>query len=195
MKRPRDIYFITHPDVRIDPAVPVPAWPLSDRGRERMQRLLEREWVHGLGAIYCSTERKAIDGAEILSRATGCSFEAVAELGENDRSATGYLAKAEFETTANEFFARPQESVRGWERAVDAQARIVRAVGDIAARAPAAGPIAIVSHGGVGALLLCHLKQTAISRTEDQPANGGGNYFLFRMPDWALVHGWTRIDP
>ena len=46
-------------------------------------------------------------------------------LGENDRSSTGYLPKAEFEAVADAFFARPEESVRGWERAVDAQRRIV----------------------------------------------------------------------
>ena len=34
------VYFITHPDVTIDPAVPVPAWPLSPRGRARMTAIL-----------------------------------------------------------------------------------------------------------------------------------------------------------
>ena len=34
-----------------------------------------------------------------------------ADLGENDRSATGYLPKAEFEAMADAFFARPDESV------------------------------------------------------------------------------------
>jgi len=49
-------------------------------------------------------------------------------LGENDRSATGFLARDEFEATVNAFFAYPQDSIRGWEPAVDAQARIVRAI-------------------------------------------------------------------
>ena len=35
------VYFITHPDVLIDPAVPVPEWPLSPRGRARMQAASE----------------------------------------------------------------------------------------------------------------------------------------------------------
>ena len=44
---------------------------------------------------------------------------------ENDRSATGFLEPSEFERVADEFFARPTVSIGGWERAIDAQKRIV----------------------------------------------------------------------
>ena len=33
------VYLITHPDVVIDPDVPVPQWPLSARGKERMKKI------------------------------------------------------------------------------------------------------------------------------------------------------------
>ena len=190
----RHIYFITHPDVVIDPTIPVPQWPLSERGRDRMRRLVNLAWMAHVVALYCSTEQKAVDGATILSEALGMPFRQVAALGENDRSATGYLPRGEFEITVNAFFARPSESIRGWERAIDAQARIVRAIEHIASTAPGAGPLAVVSHGGVGTLLLCHLKGVPISRTEEQPGTSGGNYFLFQMPEGTLVHGWTPID-
>ena len=52
----RDIYFITHPDVVMDPSIPVPRWRLSERGRHRMRRLLTRDWTARIEAIYCSTE-------------------------------------------------------------------------------------------------------------------------------------------
>jgi len=55
----------------------------------------------------------------------------VSPLGENDRSATGYLEPQEFETTANAFFAYPERSIRGWETAQAAQTRIVEAVHDL----------------------------------------------------------------
>jgi broad specificity phosphatase PhoE len=190
----RKIYFVTHPDVVIDPTIPVPQWPLSARGRSRMRHLLSQDWIPHVTAIYCSTEQKAIDGAAILSEAIGMPFHQVAALGENDRSAIGYLPKAEFEVTAAAFFTRPSESIRGWERAIDAQARIVGVVEHIVSTAPGTGPIVLVSHGGVGTLLLCHLKGVAISRTEEQPGAAGGNYFLFHMPEGALVHGWKPIE-
>ena len=117
------VHFITHPDVVIDPAVPVPDWPLSERGRARMAAALGAPWVSGIRAIHCSTEQKAIDGAAMLAGHLGLPFATHADLGENDRSATGYLPRVEFEATADLFFAHPTESIRGWDRAVDAQAQ------------------------------------------------------------------------
>jgi broad specificity phosphatase PhoE len=190
----RNIYFITHPDVVIDPTIPIPQWPLSARGRSRMQCLLSRDWIPQVEAIYCSTEQKALDGATILSEATGVPFRLVTELGENDRSATGYLPQAEFEAIVDAFFAHPRENVRGWEHAEAAQARIVGAVTRMAHAAPGSGPIAVVSHGGVGTLLLCHLKGQPIARTAEQPGRSGGHYFLFHFPEGRLIHGWRPID-
>ena len=194
--RPRLVRFITHPEVAIDPAVPVPDWPLSERGTERMTAMLSQPWVADVAAIWSSTERKARDGAEILARHLGLQPRVREALGENDRSATGYLPPDEFQAVADEFFARPTESVRGWERAVDAQARIVAAADDVlASRADsAAGDVAIIAHGGVGALLLAHLLGAPISREHDQPGGGGGQCFAFEQASRALVHGWRAID-
>jgi broad specificity phosphatase PhoE len=190
----RRLYFITHPEVVIDPTIPIPQWPLSARGRSRMQRLLSRDWLWHVEAIYCSTEQKAIDGATLLSEATRVPVHPVAELGENDRSATGYLPPAEFDATVDAFFARPSESGCGWERAEAAQARIVRAVTHLARAAPGSGPLAVVSHGGVGTLLLCHLTGQPISRRTEQPGTSGGHYFLCHLPEGTLIHGWRSID-
>ncbi|HEY0421126.1 MAG TPA: histidine phosphatase family protein [Acetobacteraceae bacterium] len=187
-------YFITHPDVAIDPAMPVPDWPLSERGRARMRAGLAQPWVRGIRAIHCSTERKAMDGAAILGEALGLAFTPHPALGENDRSATGYLPREEFEQVADEFFAHPEASVRGWERAADAQARVVGAVDAILA-ARGEGDIAIVSHGAVGALLLCRLMGVTISRTHDQPPGNGGFFYAFDAATRRLHHGWQRFDP
>ncbi len=187
------VHFLTHPEVAIDPAVPVPDWPLSPRGLERSHAMLAQPWVAGIGAVFSSTERKARDMAAILSGHLGLGFTQMERLGENDRSATGYLPPAEFEATADAFFGQPEHSVRGWERAVDAQARIIAAVRAALAQAPP-GDVAIVAHGGVGALLLCHIKGVPISRAEDQPGAGGGNLFRFTRIGWGLVEGWRRVE-
>ena len=189
------VYFITHPDVQIDPTVPVPEWPLSPRGRERMTQALALPWVKGVRAVWCSTERKARDGAEILAGHLGLSVTELVEFGENDRSATGYLPTAEFETVADLFFGHPEKSVRGWERAIDAQHRIVCAVEKILTTSPGSeGDIAIVAHGGIGTLLLCHLRGDAIGPQHDQPPNNGGNYFAFDAVTRRLHHSWKAID-
>lgn len=188
------LYFITHPEVVVDPAVPVPQWPLSERGRDRMRRLLARDWFASIAAIHCSAERKAIDGAAILAEARGTQVHTHVELGEIDRSATGYLPHDEHEATADALFAHPEQSIRGWESARSAQERIVRAVSTIAANCDRSGPVAVVSHGGVGTLLLCHLRSLPIARVHEQPGSSGGHYFLCDFPDGAVVHGWRAID-
>lgn len=119
------VFFITHPDVQIDPDVPVPEWPLNERGRARMRAMATHRWIGGVRAIFASSERKARDGAQLLAEGLGLQgYTVIDSLGENDRSATGYLPKQEFEATADAFFAEPQISVRGWEPAADAQTRI-----------------------------------------------------------------------
>jgi broad specificity phosphatase PhoE len=156
--------------------------------------MLDQPWVGGVRSVFTSAERKALDAAYIVAGHLFLTPVVIADLGENDRSATGYLPKAEFEAVANEFFAHPAERVSGWERAIDAQRRIVQAMDRVIAMAPAQGDIAIISHGGVGTLLLCYLKGIPISRTEDQPNGGGGNAFSFEVATRRLLTGWRRIE-
>jgi broad specificity phosphatase PhoE len=159
-----------------------------------MRAGLRQPWVRDISAIYCSTEQKAIDGATILAEHLALPFHEVEALGENDRSATGFLPPDEFRRVADQFFAAPDESVRGWERAVDAQARIVRAVEQIALEDTTGGTIAIVSHGAVGTLLYCHLAGEPIARRWDQPPNGGGNYYRFTLSPRAALLWWRPFD-
>lgn len=185
--------YITHPQVHIDPSVPVPDWGLSDTGRRRTLEASLQPWAATLQRIISSTERKAIETAEILARIPGLAVETVVDMHENDRSATGFLPPPEFEKAADWFFAHPDESFNGWERAVDAQARIVRAVEHILHDHDPTVPIAFVGHGGVGTLLKCHLAGLPIGRDQDQPA-GGGNLYAFSLADRILTCDWMPME-
>ena len=192
------VYFITHPDVEIDPAVPITRWPLSALGRRRMRSALAQPWAADLSEVFSSDEQKAVDGAEILCRGLDLPRSAVPELGEVDRSATGFLPGPEFWDVVEAFFAEPDRSARGWERAAAAQDRVAAAVERILASARD-GSLALVSHGSVGALLLCRLKGAPISRSAlqpDPPASGdhGGFYFSFERESRRLLHGWRAVD-
>ncbi len=159
-----------------------------------MRAGLRQPWTSGIRAVFSSTEQKAVDGAQILGEALGLTAVEREDLGENDRSATGFLPKEEFEATANEFFAHPDQSVRGWETATEAQRRIRGALDAILAGAPD-GDIAIVSHGAVGTLLLCHLSGAAIARENDQPPDAvGGFFYSFDTETRVLDHPWKRLD-
>ncbi|WFU47805.1 histidine phosphatase family protein [Sinorhizobium terangae] len=185
--------YLTHPQVKIDPAIAVPKWGLSELGRDRARAAASTPWVRSLGRIISSHETKAVETAAILARAAGIPVETDEEMGENDRSATGFLPPQAFEEAADWFFAHPNESFKGWERAIDAQTRIWNAVSYILDRHDPAIPIAFVGHGGVGTLLKCRMTGTAIARDADQPA-GGGNLFAFRLADRAVTCDWTPME-
>jgi len=184
--------YLSHPQVKIDPAVAVPDWGLSDLGRQRSEAMARQPWLRGFRRIVASSERKAIETAQILAAGLGLAADIRPSLHENDRSATGYLPPPEFEATADLFFKHPEDSVRGWERAADAQARIIGAVARVLAERPDA-PTVFVGHGGVGTLLQCFCARRPISRVHDQPA-GGGNHFAFDFARGVVLYGWRPME-
>ena len=186
------IRYLTHPQVNVEPAVPVPSWGLSEVGRTRTQTLANAGSLAGTTQIVCSGERKAMETAGIIAAKLNVTVEVREAMHENDRSATGFLAPDEFETVANRFFAQPLVSIRGWERAIDAQLRIVREVELVLAR-DRAGDVLFVGHGAVGTLLFCHYSGVAIDRAYDQPA-GGGHYFAFVKDGRRVLHPWRRME-
>ncbi len=191
------VYFISHPEVLIDKEVPVPDWGLSDVGWARLEEMLKQPWVvdGSLGSVFSSNENKARMAADRLAGFLNLEALRLSGLGEMDRSSTGRLDKEEFEHVVNLAFENPEESIRGWERLVDAQERIVTAVDKAIELSDPSKDIAIVSHGGVGTLMICDLKGVEIARSEDQP--GQGHYFVFEnIEDGTkrLVHAWKKID-
>ncbi len=185
--------YLTHPEVNIDPAIAVSDWGLSATGRARAEAMAARNLFAPDIVFVSSTERKALELAEILAKPGANRVVSNADFGENDRSATGFLPPEEFEAMANRFFAQPAESIEGWERAIDAQARIVAAV-TASAAVYADVTLVFCGHGGVGTLLKCHVAGRAIARSEDQPGPGGGNCFAFDLAQKALICEWTPME-
>ena len=183
--------YVTHPDVDVDPSLAVERWTLSERGEQRTRAMLTRTWVPDVRRVVSSDETKAVRTAQILAEHLGLDVEVLDGLGENDRSATGFLPPEQFEAMADRFFAHPETSAEGWERAVDAQRRITTALGPVLAEA-AATPTVVVGHGGVGTLWWCALSERAISREHDQP--GQGHYFTVDAATSTVRHGWRPID-
>jgi broad specificity phosphatase PhoE len=189
--------YVSHPQVRMDPNVPVPLWGLSDEGRARARAFVAGGVVPKGAMIFSSRERKAMELAELLAEAAGTLVLADHLMGENDRSATGFLPPELFEATADRFFAEPHVSIDGWERAIDAQSRILGTVRTALASVPTGTAAIFCGHGAVGTLLKCHTAGRAISRSEDQTrtgGTGGGNCFLFDLKTPALHSEWTRME-
>jgi broad specificity phosphatase PhoE len=189
--------YVTHPEVRQDPAVPVPRWGLSDRGRARASAFAQHPLVRAATRIVSSRETKALELAGILAAVSGAPVDSGEAFNENDRTATGYVAPERFEQLADAFFARPDEPVAGWETARHAQQRIVGAFAATLVAHDAAQPIVFAGHGAVGTLLKCALAGRAIARAEDQRRvadPGGGNVLVIRLRDRALLRDWVSME-
>ena len=186
------VRYLSHPQVNIDPDTPIGLWGLSEQGIARVNFLATSLALGGTKSVISSAEAKAVETARPLAQMLSAQFEIHADMHEHDRSSTGYLPRPEFETTADAFFAEPAKSIRGWERAVDAQARICRTVEAALQHAPK-GDVLFTGHGAVGTLLFCALAGKAISRKHDQP-DGGGNAFAFDRHTREILHRWTPLE-
>ena len=89
------IRYLTHPQVAIDPAVPVPDWGLSDEGRARVAAVVRASSLSGTTRIVSSAERKARETAGPIAEWLGLEVEIRPAMHENDRSATGFLPPEE----------------------------------------------------------------------------------------------------
>ncbi|SHL26282.1 histidine phosphatase family protein [Roseibium suaedae] len=188
--------YLTHPQVVIDPEVPVPDWRLTELGRKRAALALLQPWAGAIHLVISSEERKAIETAEIFASGHNLAVTIEEGLHENDRSATGFLPPQEFEQVADQFFAHPAESIRGWETAEDAQKRIVSRVIECLEGIPRELPVLFTGHGGVGTLLKCHLMNVPISRSHDQTGGGGGCWYSFsRDALWQRNSGQLDWSP
>lgn len=181
--------YLTHPEVEIVPDIAVPDWGLSARGHARVAALTASSVLMGWHVVS-SAERKALETAWPLSAKARLALEVRPLMHENDRSATGFLNGSEFEAAADQFFAQPEVSFRGWERAVDAQARILAEVQQVLAGCTQ--NVIFCGHGGVGTLLYCALAGHEICRRWDQ--TGGGHWFAFDTESLRPEAHWAPIE-
>ncbi|MEM8591124.1 MAG: histidine phosphatase family protein [Pseudomonadota bacterium] len=182
--------YLTHPEVDIDPERPVGLWRLSKEGRTRTEALARMMSCPDL--LVSSAETKAVETAAILAGQTGATLQVRPAMHENDRSSTGFLEAADFEYARHAFFGAPEVSFRGWERAVDAQARIVAEVNAVCAT-HSDKEVVFVGHGAVGTLLYCDMAREAISAEWDQGPGGGGNWFSWSLGS-APKHHWRAME-
>ncbi len=183
-------YYVSHPEVAVDPEVPVPQWGLSDVGRRRAHAMLDQPWLPHVTSIGSSPETKALEMARVLGDHLAIEVVVINNSHEIDRSATGFVTHDRHEALADQLFAEPAASADGWERAIDAQQRIAGATARFLQ--PSEENHLVVGHGGVGTLLLTRLLGVDISRSHDQP--GQGHYWAFDCERQRVVHSWRPID-
>ncbi len=162
----KTIYFITHPDVTVEPKVHPKEWHISPQGKNRVDSLTQEHFWRYVQYIFTSSECRALETGEIIHEKHNIAIQQFEELQEQRRSTTNYfLSLAELASTMRMFFSRPKESIRGWESASEAQRRIVSAIDSLVELYPGYETVAIVSHGIVGSLLRSYLMKHPIEES------------------------------
>src|SRR5689334_6316260 len=128
------LYLIRHPRTHVDPARPSYEWSLSEQGRAQVDVLAEAPFCKAVQAIYASNQSKATEPANAIGTRYGITVTIVPELAEVSRGTETYLNAADYNSALTGFFAMPESSVEGWERATDALARFNDALEDIIKR-------------------------------------------------------------
>ena len=178
--------YLTHPEVVIDPGIVVTRWGLNDTGRTRCRAVAQAAWMAGVNAIWSSDEAKARQAAAILAGPRDLPVHIDCDLGEIGRPF--FIPEPEFTRTAAACFANPDRSVRFWEPANAAQARVAAAVAR--AMETADGVLLFVGHGGVGAFLNAHLKGLPINAPGTKP----GGYGCAFQWNGATIGDWATME-
>ena len=103
--------------------------------------------------MVSSTERKAIETAELLAADLRLRVHQDGRLCENDRTDLPILSTEEFESALAEFFSHPDQIIMGRDSANDALKRFGDGV-EAAIRACTQGNVAVVTHGTVMSLFV-----------------------------------------
>lgn len=183
------LWYVSHPEVRIDGAVPVPRWGLTDHGRARAEAMCHQPWIGDLDRLISSDETKAFELAAIVAEHRSLPIEVRASQAETDRSSTGFLPPDAYGPVSDAWFAAPSESPDGWETATAVQERVVQGLGDVL---DGDQNVMVAGHGGAGTLLWCHLSGEPIAAAQDQP--GAGHYFTVDLATRRALHRWRPVD-
>ena len=143
------VYLIRHAETVCtadDPAL----WPLSERGEEQARMLGAQSFWDEVKAIISSDEFKAVSTVQTIAFDRKIPLYMHGGLRELHRT-PGWIE--DYEARVLEVFQKPALSIAGWERAADAQARMLAAFEELLTKYDQT-PIAIVSHAMVLALLL-----------------------------------------
>ena len=93
--RSRTVVYLTHPEVGIDPDLPVTGWGLDSIGEARVTNLIARLPESKSTQVIASAERKAVDTAQRLAARTSNPLVVRPVMHENDLCAASRPPKGQ----------------------------------------------------------------------------------------------------
>lgn len=187
---PARFILAKHAEPALTPEVTAERWQLTDAGRAQCARLAERLRAHAPGRIISSTEPKAIETGQLVSRQLGLPFDSEIGLHEHDRSNVPLVPRDAFEANMQRFFSLPHELVYGRESADEARVRFQSALARVLRQYPADTP-AIITHGTVIALLLA--VPNSLDAFSLWKSLGTPSFVVVESPTWRIVETVASI--
>ncbi len=152
----RQLILVRHSLPEITNDVPALQWKLSEEGKARVERMVERLITYRPEILFSSPEPKAVETAEIISKALLLPVYILEDLQEHKRSRVPFLSRSEFEKVVQEFFEKPDDLIFGDETANESFERFSAAVSSALAENPS-NTTMIVSHGTVMSLFVSRM--------------------------------------
>ena len=185
------LILVRHAEVQIEKEIDPTLWKLSPEGRESIHQLSKANVWRDIQKIYTSPETKAIETAQILAAHHRLDVETIEDLREVDRSHGGFLPH--YEEAAKEFFTKEGENIFGWERAIDAEGRIVRGIERLV-RANRESSIAVVSHGLVLTLYVTFITSRRGERLNVWKKIGFPAYMVLNRQTGNVIKDWMKTE-
>lgn len=177
--------------------------PISEKGKEQIKRTakfiraeVQNSRASSLTAVYCSPLSRALKSAEIIAEHFGLKPTVIPDLRERNFGIWEGMSFNEIKDKYPEEFeawaGNPLKySPMGGESTLEVRERVINALEDIISRHKREG-IAIVAHGGVNRVILCHLLGIPLENLfRIEQDYGGVNIIEFndRYPVVKLLNG------
>lgn len=185
----RHLILVKHARPQIDPSISSEEWALGPEGRAGAAQLVERLRTYGFTKLFCSSEPKAAQTAEVIGQALGRPVEQGNDLFEHDRRDVPHMETREFISLVALLFKEPDRLVLGNETADEAYQRFADALDDLIEKEQQ-GDVAVVTHGTVISLF-------AQRRARQEPfalwrRMGLPSFIVLEIPSWRLVEVCER---
>ena len=123
-----NLLLIKHSEPVADLELKPSEWKLSDRGKRRAGLLAEYLAQRSIGALYSSSEKKAVQTAEIVRASVGLPINVVHDLREHDRENSPVGGAEKWRSLVVESIRRQDETVHGSEPVENARKRFGSAI-------------------------------------------------------------------
>lgn len=176
------LYVLRHAESEARPNCPEPDWPLSTRGRQQAQMLIQPLTALGIDRVYSSPYRRAFNTVAPFAHHKGLTIHTDARLRERTltREWLDDHEQAVMATWADFHLTHP-----GGESSASCQRRMMHVISELSRR-----------HEGQTLLISSHGNAISLYLNSLDPAFGVENWRAMQNPDLFWVRGtrWRRVS-